>query len=65
MITEIYIEALLVGEDLADQVGEAWNAGEIDDSATAWAWWLIRDRLLMTQSGYHSPSSAGLAILEI
>ena len=30
MLTEIYIEALLVDEELADQVGEAWDAGEID-----------------------------------
>ncbi len=31
MLTEIYIEALLVNEGLADQVWEAWNMGEIDD----------------------------------
>jgi len=31
MLTEIYIEALLVDEELADQVGKAWDAGEIDD----------------------------------
>ncbi len=31
MLTEIYIEALLVDEKLADQVWQAWNAGEIDD----------------------------------
>ncbi len=31
MLTEIYIEALLVDEELADQVWEAWDAGEIDD----------------------------------
>ena len=31
MLTEIYIEALLVDEELADQVREAWDAGEIDD----------------------------------
>ncbi len=30
MLTEIYIEALLVDEELADQVWKAWNAGEID-----------------------------------
>ena len=29
MLTEIYIEALLVDEDLADEVWEAWDAGEI------------------------------------
>ena len=26
MLTEIYIEALLVDEELADQVWEAWNS---------------------------------------
>ncbi len=29
MLTEIYIEALLVDEELADQVWWAWDAGEI------------------------------------
>jgi hypothetical protein len=33
-LTEIYIEALLVDEDLADQVWEAWGTGEIDDVVT-------------------------------
>ncbi len=33
MLTDIYIEALLVDEDLADQVWEAWDKGEIDDQA--------------------------------
>jgi len=27
MLTEIYVEALLVDEDLADQVWEAWDQG--------------------------------------
>ncbi len=27
MLTEIYIEALLVDEELADQVWQAWDAG--------------------------------------
>ncbi len=45
MFTELYIEAHLVDEDLADQVWEAWFAGEIDDS-TAWlAWWLLYKQL--------------------
>ena len=38
MLTEIYIEALLVDEELADQVWDAWDAGEIDD-LTAWLAW--------------------------
>lgn len=42
MLTEIYIEALLVDEDLADQVWEAWDTGEIDDFTAALAWWLIQ-----------------------
>ncbi len=41
MLTEIYIEALLTDEELADQVWEAWDAEEIDDSIVAWAWWSI------------------------
>ena len=31
MLTELYIEAVLVDEDLADLVWEAWDGGEIDD----------------------------------
>ena len=38
MLTEIYVETLLVDEELADQVWEAWDAGEIDD-LTAWLAW--------------------------
>ncbi len=38
MLSEIYIEALLVDEELADQV---WDAGEIDDLTASRAWMLI------------------------
>ena len=31
MLTELYIEALLVDEDLADLVWEAWDGDEIDN----------------------------------
>ena len=41
MFTEIYIEALLVDEELADQVWEAWDAGKADDEAACIAWMLI------------------------
>ena len=41
MLTEIYIEALLVDEELADQVWEAWNAGAISDELADLAWWCI------------------------
>ncbi len=41
MLTEIYIEALLVDEKLADQ---AWDAGEIDDQVAYVAWMVIIQR---------------------
>ena len=41
MLTEIYIEALLVDEELADQVWYTWDAGEISDAVAAWTWWTI------------------------
>ncbi len=41
MLTETYIEALLVDEDLADQDWEVWDTGEIDDLTAALAWMLI------------------------
>ncbi len=41
MLTEIYIEALLVDEALADQVWQLWDARELDDAAPCIAWMLI------------------------
>jgi hypothetical protein len=41
MLTRLYIEALLVDEELADQVWESWDKGEIDDQVAWLAWWLI------------------------
>ncbi len=41
MLTEIYIDALLVDEGLADQVWELWNAGVITDGLAAWAWFTV------------------------
>ena len=41
MLTEIYIEALLVDEESADQVWEAWDKGEIDEQVAWLAWWVI------------------------
>jgi hypothetical protein len=38
MLTELYIEALLVYEELADLVWEAWDGGEIDDHSAWLAW---------------------------
>ncbi len=44
MFTDIYIEALLVDEDLADQVWELWNAGVITDDLAASAWAILAVR---------------------
>ncbi len=41
MLTEIYIEALLVNEELADQVWEAWHFGQLNDGAACIAWLLV------------------------
>ena len=41
MLTRVYVEALLVDEELADQVWGAWDKGEIDDQVAWLAWWLI------------------------
>ena len=41
MLTELYIEALLVDAELADTVWGLWNPGLISDDLAAWAWRLI------------------------
>ncbi len=41
MLAEIYIEALLVDEEAADQVWEAWDKGEISAFWAVWMWWTI------------------------
>ncbi len=41
MLAEIYIEALLVDEDLADQIQAALMAGEIDEATAFLTWWLV------------------------
>ena len=38
MLTELYIDALVVDEELADLVWEAWDSGEIDDHSAWLAW---------------------------
>ncbi len=35
------IALLLVDEELADQVWEAWDKGETDDPGAWLAWWMI------------------------
>ncbi len=51
MLTEIYIEALLVDEELADQVWEAWEADKTDDTVAWLAWWLIAGDRFTPESG--------------
>ncbi len=46
MLREAYIEALMANEALADQVWEAWDAGEIDDQVASLACWFIVQRPL-------------------
>ena len=41
MLTELYIEALLVDEELADQVWHMWDSGVIDNELAVIAWMLI------------------------
>ena len=41
MLTEVYIEARLANETLADQDWGAWDKGEIDDQTSYVAWLLI------------------------
>ena len=41
MLTEISVEALLVDEELADQVWEEWNAQTLNDGAACIAGMLI------------------------
>ena len=38
MLTELYIEALLVDQELADLVWYMWNAGVINDDLAVVAW---------------------------
>ncbi len=41
MRCKIYIEALLVDEELADRVWEAWDAEKLTDGAACIAWLMI------------------------
>ena len=44
MLTRLYIEALLLNKEPADQVWEVWNKGEIDDQVACIAWMMIAGR---------------------
>ncbi len=51
MLTEIYIEALLDDEELADQVWELWNAKLASDELAAKARWLMAGGRSAPESG--------------
>ena len=38
MLTELYVEALLVDEELADLVWEAWDSGLVSDQIARFDW---------------------------
>ena len=46
MLTEIYIEALLVDEELADAVWLLWNDHLVDDDRATFAWSILADLYL-------------------
>ena len=41
MPVNLYVEALLADEAMADQVWELWNAGLIPNELAAWAWCIL------------------------
>ena len=55
MLTEIYIEALLVDEELADQVWELWGAGITTDAEAARAWCMLANGLIKRNSDSAEP----------
>ena len=60
MLTQLYIEALLVDEELADQVWVAWFGGKIDDLRGALAWLWVATLMYTTCSAW-GRSAAGRA----
>ena len=52
MLTEIYVEALLIDEALADQIWESWDKGAIDDQVGYFRWCLIAGNRLTSESRY-------------
>ncbi len=49
MLTELYVEALLVDEEQADQVWELWDVDVINDELAAIAWLWLCEHPLSTQ----------------
>ena len=51
MLTEIYIEALLDDEAVADRIWQAWDAGEVDDASALFAWLAVAFVCVRTRPG--------------
>jgi len=45
MLTEVYIEALLVEEELADRDWEAWDLEKTEDAVALLAWLMVATRM--------------------
>ncbi len=57
MLTAIYIEALLIDEELADHVWEAWDNVKLDDKTACIAWLLITG--VCSADGQHEDTFTG------
>ena len=44
MLAKIYVNALLVDENLADEVWELWNVGMIPDGLATIAWCIVASK---------------------
>ncbi len=64
MLTELYIDALLANEELADQVWELWNDGLIPDDQAALAWWMVLTAALVAAFSLRSNCRALIASVE-
>ena len=50
MLTELYTKAVLVDEELADLVWEAWDFRQISDETAGRTWWVVSEGILGTLS---------------
>jgi len=57
MLTRLYIKALLVDEELADQVWETWDKGEIDDINAILAWLAVASVCVLLMTAFHAEIS--------
>jgi hypothetical protein len=65
MLVRIYIQALLVDEELADQVWELWDKGKIEDQVAMLAWWLIVEPIFKKNLDIRNNNSCRCTYIEI